>query len=295
MIRKFILVLWVIGNSLIANAQTMLPAYQALQYRGPSVPVLTTTDISAVTGNTASSGGNITLQGASAVTARGVCWSTSPNPVVGTSNQTSDGTGTGVFTSAITGLAISTTYYVRAYATNSAGTGYGNQVMFTTTAVVLANIGDQRDGGIVVYILKSGDPGYVQGTQKGLIGYALTESYVWASPTRIVAGTSALIGTGNDNTTAIYNIITTSQTSYAARLCYDLVLGGKDDWYLPSANELVAIAPNGTLLDSDANFGGWWSSTQVSNVNASAVSFSTGVVAPFNQVNKLRVLAVRSF
>ena len=76
-------------------------------------------------------GGNVTDEGSASVTARGVCWSTSQNPTI-SDNKTNDGSGLGPFQSIIQGLSPSTTYYVRAYATNSAGTGYGNQVYFTT-------------------------------------------------------------------------------------------------------------------------------------------------------------------
>ncbi|MBR5029310.1 MAG: hypothetical protein IKX51_08825, partial [Bacteroidales bacterium] len=81
--------------------------------------------------STASCGGNVTSDGGAAVTSRGVCWSTSPNPTIA-DNNTSDSSGAGAFVSAITGLTTGTTYYVRAYATNIVGTGYGNQVSFTT-------------------------------------------------------------------------------------------------------------------------------------------------------------------
>lgn len=95
------------------------------------VPTVTTTAITAITTITASSGGNVTSDGGSAVTARGVCWSTSANPTI-VDSITSDGTGTGVFSSSITGLLPATTYHVRAYATNVVGTGYGADVSFTT-------------------------------------------------------------------------------------------------------------------------------------------------------------------
>ena len=67
------------------------------------------------------------------MTARGVCWSTSENPTT-TDDRTQEGTGTGSFTTNITGLAANTTYHVRAYATNSEGTSYGGDVVFTTNA-----------------------------------------------------------------------------------------------------------------------------------------------------------------
>ena len=95
-----------------------------------NVPVLTTTDITAITQTTAVSGGNITDDKGSSVTVRGVCWTTSENPTTSDS-KTADGSGTGSFTSNITGLNAGMTYYVRAYATNSAGTAYGNQQSFT--------------------------------------------------------------------------------------------------------------------------------------------------------------------
>jgi len=98
-------------------------------------PTVTTAAVSSVTATSASSGGNVTSDGDAAVTARGVCWSTSPNPTI-TSPHTTDGIGTGSFTSSITGLTPGTTYHVRAYATNSVGTSYGSDVSFTTNALV---------------------------------------------------------------------------------------------------------------------------------------------------------------
>ena len=98
-----------------------------------SIPILTTTAITAITTTTATSGGNITADGGASITARGVVWSTSTNPTITLTTKTSNGTGTGSFTSTLTNLTPKTTYYVRAYATNSAGTGYGNEITFTTT------------------------------------------------------------------------------------------------------------------------------------------------------------------
>lgn len=99
------------------------------------IPTLTTTEATAVTRTTAVSGGNITSNGGGAVTARGVCWSTTANPLV-TSQKTTDGTGNGIFTSNIAGLLPGTTYHIRAYATNSAGTAYGNDISVTTNVAL---------------------------------------------------------------------------------------------------------------------------------------------------------------
>ncbi|HBQ82564.1 MAG TPA: hypothetical protein DD745_06755 [Bacteroidales bacterium] len=102
----------------------------------PVIPTLTTTAITGITQTTAASGGNISSDGGALVTARGICWNTSANPTIALSTKTTNGTGTGTFTSSLTGLTAGTTYYVRAYATNSAGTSYGNEINFTTSAVI---------------------------------------------------------------------------------------------------------------------------------------------------------------
>ncbi len=98
-----------------------------------TAPVLTTVPVTNVTIFTANSGGNISDSGGRAITQKGVCWATAPNPTTANST-TNNGTGAANFTSNMTGLTPSTTYYVRAYAINSVGTGYGNQLTFTTPA-----------------------------------------------------------------------------------------------------------------------------------------------------------------
>ncbi|MBR6063540.1 MAG: hypothetical protein IKP54_05255 [Bacteroidales bacterium] len=96
-----------------------------------TLPTVTTDFVGAVTDATATCGGTVTADGNAAVTMRGVCWDTLPDPTVSNS-YTVDGTGLGVFNSSMTGLASGTIYYVRAYATNSAGTAYGAFRTFTT-------------------------------------------------------------------------------------------------------------------------------------------------------------------
>ena len=97
-------------------------------------PSLSTAAITSITSTTATSGGTITSDGGASVTARGVCWSTSVNPTISNS-KTTDGTGTGSFGSILTGLIDNTTYYVRAYATNNVGTGYGNELNFIARTI----------------------------------------------------------------------------------------------------------------------------------------------------------------
>ena len=90
---------------------------------------ITTLPITNLTDTTAISGGNITNDGGTPITQRGLVWSTSPNPTTA-DNFTSEGTGTGSFSSEVTGLTVNITYYLRAYATNSDGTAYGNELSF---------------------------------------------------------------------------------------------------------------------------------------------------------------------
>lgn len=96
-----------------------------------NTPTIKTLPVSSLTNISAETGGNIADNGGAPVTARGVCWSTTSGPTISDS-KTTNGSETGSYTSSLTGLSSNTRYYVRAYATNSIGTGYGNEVIFTT-------------------------------------------------------------------------------------------------------------------------------------------------------------------
>ena len=95
-------------------------------------PVVISYSISSITANTANGGGSVTSDGGAPVTERGICWSTKSSPTV-SDNKITNGTGTGNFTCSLTGLNQGSTYNVRAYATNSAGTTYGIAQTFTTS------------------------------------------------------------------------------------------------------------------------------------------------------------------
>lgn len=98
-----------------------------------TVPEVTTVEISEIGINTAQCSVNITSDGGQSISARGISWSTSEMPTI-SDFKTEDGTGSGIFTSELTGLLEETLYYVRAYATNSEGTSYGNQLSFSTVS-----------------------------------------------------------------------------------------------------------------------------------------------------------------
>ena len=121
------------------------------------IPELTTNEVTGIGMNQATCGGEITDDGGLEITARGICWSTSPEPTVADAH-TSDGTGMGSFVSTMTGLTPNTTYYVRAYATNSHTTAYGEEMSFTTVPMSFmvslsanpAEGGTVTGGGVVV-------------------------------------------------------------------------------------------------------------------------------------------------
>lgn len=111
-----------------------------------AIPVLNTSPVTSVGVSSASTGGNITNDGGSAVTTRGMVWSTASNPAIDLNTKCTDGSGNGSFKRNIIGLTFNTTYYVRAYATNSIGTAYGNEISFKTaeaTSSTNVTIGNQ--------------------------------------------------------------------------------------------------------------------------------------------------------
>ncbi len=141
-----------------------------------SIPTLTTTNITGITSNSATSGGNISNDGGGFVFRRGICWRTYSNPTIN-DNFTADGSGSGSFSSTASVLAPGTTYYVKAYATNSYGTGYGNQIIFTTLdvpTVSIINIDDVTQTSARLFGNVSNDGGTAV-TERGFVYSATSE------------------------------------------------------------------------------------------------------------------------
>jgi len=194
----------------------------------------------------------------------------------------------GSFSSALSGLTLNTTYYVRAFATNSAGTAYGNQVTFTTANIVLLTIGQSYQGGKVAYIDSSGIHGLIAAPSDQ--GVAPWGCY----GTAISGADGTAIGTGNQNTIDI--MTGCDDAGIPARLCGDLVLGGYSDWYLPSKDELNQLYINKVAIGGFAN-NFYWSSTEYDSYGAWLQHFSNGYQSSANEdgYGNDYVRAVRAF
>ena len=256
----------------------------------PVVPTLTaTTAATSVFSTSAISGGSVTSDGGAAITDRGVCWSTSVNPTITDATLSSAGT-LGGFTSNITGLTVGLTYHVRAYATNSVGTAYGNDISFTTALA----IGESYQGGKIAYFFVNGDSGYVAGEIHGLIATTsnLTNSSWGCSGTSISGADGTAIGTGKQNTIDILAGCATA--GIAARRCMGVTINGYNDWYLPSKDELGKLYINKTAIGSFVSTG-YLSSSEIDSGNVWSVNFSNGTPSSFSKSTSSRVRAVRSF
>ncbi len=209
-----------------------------------TLPTVTTADVNNISSNGATCGGNVTAGGSASVTARGVCWSTSQNPTIANSH-TSDGSGTGAFTSNITGLSLNTTYYVRAYATNIAGTAYGSQVSFTT---LNANQMSDIDGNIYNTV--------TIGTQVWMKENLKVTHFNDGTAINYVTGNSSWASTST-HAYCWYNNYSSSGSTYGALYNYYAVVDTRKlcpvGWHVPSDQDFKILEMALGMTEAEAN------------------------------------------
>jgi len=195
-----------------------------------TIPELVTTMVSNVTSTAAISGGTITDDGGATVVASGVCYSTAPGPDID-GNKTLNGPAETSFASQITGLSPNTTYYIRAYATNSGGTGYGNELSFTTSSA--ANTVTDIDGNVYHFV--------TIGTQTWMVENLKTIHYRNGDPVPNVTGNAAWM-----------NLTTGAYCDYNNSSSYRDPYGVYYNWYV--VNDSRNIAPLGWHVPSYAEY-----------------------------------------
>jgi len=251
----------------------------------PGIPELTTNPVIIVSTMTAQSGGNITNDEGHEVFSRGVCFAMKKNPTT-SDFKVNAGTGKGSFTVTfdLSKLVIGAVCYVRAFATNSEGTAYGNEL-----SIVIPDpdfkIGQSYKGGTIAYIDTTKLHGFIAADLSGASG-------TWGCQGSQVTGASGTaIGTGNQNT---IDIVNSCSENTAASYCASLVSGGFDDWYLPSKDELNQLYINRDIIGGFTD-DIYWSSSENNNSNAWSHNFSTGIQDLYYKSHPAHVRPIRSF
>ncbi|NVO10126.1 MAG: fibrobacter succinogenes major paralogous domain-containing protein [Bacteroidales bacterium] len=201
-------------------------------------PTVTTTDVTEITQNTVKSGGTITSNGGAEIKSYGVCWSTNHNPTID-DNKTSQYTDLFIVTA--TGLTANTTYYLRAYATNSVGTGYGNEVSFTTLAAVLPVVKSVYPASITQTTAQCGG----EVTSDG--GAPITRGVCWnTSENPTTANSKTTDGTGVGVFTSSLIGLTASTTYYVRAYATNIAGTAYSD-------VMMVRTMQGTVTDIDGN------------------------------------------
>jgi uncharacterized protein (TIGR02145 family) len=190
-----------------------------------AAPTVFTANISSISNTSANSGGDVINSGGATVTVRGICWSTVPNPTIALVTKTINGGGIGTYVSNLNGLTPNSVYYVRAYASNTVGTSYGQELSFTTTNNSVTNLPSVNIG-TQIWSSKNLDvPTYRNGDPIPQV----TDPTQWASLT-----TGAWCWYNNDSAT------------------YGSIYGRLYNWY--AVNDPRGLAPQGWHVPNEAEW-----------------------------------------
>jgi hypothetical protein len=211
-----------------------------------ALPCVITAEVTSITintnGNSAIVGGEVINQGGSEVTQRGICWSISSNPDL-SDNVVSENLGLGSYSFTITGVDLSNTYYVRAFAINQFGTAYGEEVQFTVGIGAMYEFEDGTEG--IIFYLNQELHGLVVSLDQGYYSWSpRTNVNIAGIPDAYPAPTWFNFGLGVSYTTAMIN---TLGTTYAPAAAWCRSKGSA--WYLPSYGELAKLASVRSLVN----------------------------------------------
>lgn len=247
------------------------------------LPTVRTVSAGVMAPNLITMTGEVVGEGDSFVRDRGICFSETPSPTAPCAPASTSGTGS--FSLIVLGPTAGAVFYVRAYAENGSGRVYGADLVVRTVY-----LGDTFEGGIVFHTDPAGVHGLIAAPtdQSSLIRWWDTNT----RPTALMTGAVATaVGTGNANTNAIVTAQGTG--SYAAKLCADLTLNMRSDWYLPSKDELNLMYVNRAAIGNLAT-AGYWSSSEV-GTTVWIQNLATGFQETVPSSNANAVRAIRSF
>ena len=239
------------------------------------LPKVTTDIASLITPESATSGGNVTSDGGASIISNGIVWSETTNPTISVKTKSINTGKLGAFINKIDSLLPDKTYYIRAYATNTVGTSYGNEVIFKTKQLT---IGYKYAGGVVAYLLQIGDKGYDANIQHGIISATedQSEGIHWYNGSNITTNaTKTDLGSGFENTNKIILSQGPISTNYAAGLARSYNGGGFNDWFLPSKDELNILFTNRSLIGKFTT-STYWSSSEVAGNYVYIQNFTAG-------------------
>jgi len=276
------------------------------------LPIVETLEVSAIATDWATVSGKVSYDGGIKIISRGICYGTVTQPDIN-ANVVESGSTTGIFEVMLTSLSKNTTYYVRAFATNNMGTVYGVEKTFSTAPAV-GNIGPS--GGYIIYLddngggLEAAPDDIPVLSQWGCCRMSINYPFL------INIDTWPEVGYGQLNTEIILHYHDSIQFftnpmpycpgcymqdnngTVAAKFCTDAVIGGENDWFLPSTDELNLMY-NELHLNAKGRFSNnwYWSSSDAKNESfATSIDFKTGSVNTNSfKINDCKVRCVRKF
>ncbi len=231
-----------------------------VQFATPNTATVASTITSTITSSTAILGGVLSSNGG-ATTTIGIIYSTSSSFGTYSTTTINANAVAGTYTTTISGLSELTTYYVKAFATNTAGTTYGPTINFRTPVLPLT-VGTSYQGGKIFYIFQPGESGYVAGQTHGLIAATSDQGSAYWGCYGASLTVSNSLGSGSTNTASIIGSCSDSGTAASKARAHNG--GGYSDWYLPSQEELYKLYLVRSDIGGFTN-GKYWSSSQAPN------------------------------